>query len=475
MRVPTPGKKSEAVSGKTPAKSSETTETAETEQVGFPCGHCGTRMHALLGQVGHKLECPDCGVMAEVPAPLPPKPKSVYARELSDIEAYEVEEVGTVAPSGPPVEETSFSVLCDICDSLLAATLEQVGTDLECVDCGHLQKVRKPRVKQKPMRPSAMDEEERDPYELHAPIETPDASKYVDIGDHKEYVERAREKGILRGEYRRPTAPAHPFTRGVFSFPFSLGVWPHWVMLSFFALTSGFLFNMAATAIQSDSMTAKAIAVIMALLGFVALLLYLFSLSPYLLAVFKSSAAGSDEIDWPDLVFVDWMFDLFFMVYSLSLSAIPAGLFFLGLRWVGIEVPFSGLLVFFSAFLLHPLAFLTITGSESAIVPWAPDVWRGMLLASGKVITFYISLFLFDVAIVLLLVIFPLISFGLSFYVLPCLSVAIAMVYFRLVGRLALCCSDVVYKAALAEEAATKKKNGPELDSIDQAHQAAMR
>ncbi len=474
MRVPAPGKNTPASEPKHPETRHPKAQHPETESrhVGFPCGLCGTRIHALISQVGQKLECPDCGVMAVVPAPSAPKKKSAYAPAFEDHEAYEVEEIGAPTPPSSPVAKTSFSYKCLVCESLLSATFSQVGELLECPDCGHRQKIKKPKVTPKPKRPPAMDEEERDPYLLSPPIEAPAADMFVDIGDHEEYVQRARAMGILRGDYQRPPLPKRPFVTGVYSFPYSKDAWPRWLMLYFFALVASFCLYSGLSIFVSGASYQWGLALFLNLIGATALALGMVTASARFFTIFKSTAAGSDEVDWPDSIFTDWMFDLVYMVYSLSVSMLPCCLAVWLLASLGLETQWRGLIVFSSAFLLHPLVFLTITGAASPFIPYAPDVWRGMALASNKVVSFYVHLFFLDISIVLVVVTLALIVPNYFHYIFPGFAVAVAMIYFRLLGRLAWCCSDAVSEA---DEAAIKEEEGESnKDAIDQAHEAAM-
>ncbi len=102
------------------------------------CRVCGTRMYATPEQVGDEMECPDCGTFTKVappvvdPAESSPRPAPAEVEE--DYPIYQGE-------AQPPadrreVHQTYVPVICGVCRTRMLATLDQVGQEMICPDCG---------------------------------------------------------------------------------------------------------------------------------------------------------------------------------------------------------------------------------------------------------------------------------------------------------------------------------------------------
>ena len=110
----------------------------EVVTIPFDCRLCGTLMHGTNAQVGKELTCPDCGTKTAVPPPKIVSPKAVVgAAAGADLSEYGLSapnvSTGTVVP-----------VVCSLCNSRLMARPDQVGTKIQCPDCGQQTLVKPP-------------------------------------------------------------------------------------------------------------------------------------------------------------------------------------------------------------------------------------------------------------------------------------------------------------------------------------------
>lgn len=441
----------------------------EPQHVGFPCDHCGTRLHALVEQVGQKIECPDCGVYVRVPPPAPPKPKSAYATPFEEIEAYEVEDPAEVRRPELEIAVTpEFSFSCLVCESRLSATADQIGTLLVCPDCGHRQMVRQPKPKPVKRPPPAIAQEEREPYGIDRPIETPAAEMYVDT-DEEALGERAKALGYGR-KSERPRPPERPFVSGVANFLASPGVpfrvfllWP-WMALWVFLVTLG-----TNAALSGGVATIGGMAFIMS--ASVLTILWTATAGAVYLSILQDTANGNDEIDWPDGLFVDWMFSILIFIISCFYTLLPA----VAAIWILGFDSFSALkavVVLGDLFFVYPIVLLSLLETSSLFDPFSPPVWRSMKLAAGAWVKFYLASAAF--LGVTLFVAMASTYGGLLVTVAATTGaiVILGMFYARLLGRLAWVSSDAI---AQADDAAEEKKarDRPPRDSVDRAHEVA--
>ena len=110
-------------------------------EIAFECPVCHTRMTAPRGQVGQQVACPDCRTPTTVPADLKPRRRT----QPVPPEAYAVCE--DFDPASPPVPHLHYLPLfCGRCGTLMQATVDQVGSEVTCPDCGMATVVQLPRL-----------------------------------------------------------------------------------------------------------------------------------------------------------------------------------------------------------------------------------------------------------------------------------------------------------------------------------------
>lgn len=102
------------------------------------CPLCQTRMYAAADQVGQEITCPDCGTRTKVPAPAPARdaPATGPAAIAADDEYPLYQGEGQPTLDRQEVYQTYIPVVCGLCQTRMLATVDQVGQEMICPDCG---------------------------------------------------------------------------------------------------------------------------------------------------------------------------------------------------------------------------------------------------------------------------------------------------------------------------------------------------
>jgi DNA-directed RNA polymerase subunit RPC12/RpoP len=407
-------------------------ECKEVYQTYVPviCSRCRTRMLATLEQVGGSLVCPDCGT-ANVVAPPPEEPQeSVAAHDTEDVYALG----GTGRPSESAASQTYFPVICPLCHTRLHATLDQVGQQLICPDCSTPVPIPAPPPAPPKIDPMAGADQS---YTVGEPIRPRQFEPIFECDwIETEPVESSRPE---HGEPLRATLPASPtpaaFFAGIFRFPFSSGVLARWLALAIGAtvvvwfVDAAIAFGQVETEISYFlSMGCGCVA------GLLALLLAAIA-SASLLAIVVDTAAGSQEVvNWPEPIFLDWMFDAFYLLGALTVSLLPG----LGLAWLleknghaaGLSVPIG-------AFLLFPVVLLSMLEGGSVFRLFSKAVGRTLLSTWWAWVIFYLETAALLLASTSLAQASRLMLGGIGTPLAVIFLTTAVMIYFRLLGRLA--------------------------------------
>lgn len=408
------------------------------------CPLCGTRLYAEEEQVDQEVQCPDCHTQMTV------KPReAVRVRQPRRVEG----EYGVSATADQPAAEELpkyVKVKCLECGTLLHPEVELAGTVMPCPDCGCDVRVPFPEPKKKP--PPV---EVHDPYAVEAEPDRPAAEGdpfYAEMEEAKE--EQKRRQRRPRG--KRPKPPQRPLVTGVFNFPFYPGVFSRWMMLCI--LGGFFLFfllqgtTLAATA--GDDPIPWLMSFIFSVMAFLAGVFWLVMGSPTLLATLGDTAAGNDEIEqWSEGSFLDHALEAIFIAAAVGVGVVPGA----GLAWLlGLSTGWQVAAGAVSLFGLFPLALLSEIDCDSPFLPVSPTVFGTAWKQRGTWLVFYLeSLLLAAGSGSVLLVtagIAELLGVGffrvyaglasptpLALMLLPwlALSVALLLIYFRLLGRVA--------------------------------------
>ena len=282
-----------------------------------------------------------------------------------------------------------------------------------------------------------------DPYEVEAPIQAPsvEALGYGDPLEDEPEIEHDEEERP-ESEYEagriRPTPPPWPFLTGIFTFPFYLTSVVRWFTLSASgAMILALAVSGTITAMQGSM--ASIVGVFMIAAAAIIGILWLAAAAACLLTILQETAHGVDAIEnWPDAMFLDWMFQGFFLVTSTVASMMPG----LAIAWaLGATGLAKGALLAVSSFALFPIVLLSMLEADSPIMPWSPPILASLFRRWWTWAIFYLETALLLVvtdSLAYWVMSFGRLSVGL---IMVPVEMAGIFIYFRLLGRLALCCA----------------------------------
>lgn len=414
--------------------------------VTFECSLCQTRISARTADIGQEVKCPDCGRKNVVPPP--PKPKVRVTPAAMDGEQYELaerdEEFERIEPAAAlqliPVE-------CRLCQTLMYATPDRVGQELRCPDCGAMTKIR-PATVAKPkasvLMPDGQDyvlDPKSKPTKRYVPV--PVAARDAEIHSHVRATTVGPDGRLIvqKTEFERPERPKCPLISGVWRMLFTQEIIARWVMMSI-------LFGAAAWLILDSIMTpvvsVAAIAGMMLMLAGVGMLvLWLTFAAPTCLTIIAESAEGHDRfMDAPSWSPLDWLGETVqfaaavgcaggigaAITWALSASAQAAG--------VALPREAMAAIAALGPVLVLPLALLGTMLENSAFAVISPRTISTVFKCPGPWLLFYVeSALLVAAAVAACLVVVAAHENGLI--ALPFIIMGAAVVYMRLLGRLA--------------------------------------
>ena len=160
------------------------------------------------------------------------------------------------------------------------------------------------------------------------------------------------------------------------------------------------------------------------------------------LAILQDTASGCDKVEnWPNIQITEWMMDVFYVVNGLLAAALP-GLFLGGaLMCLGgkvLSAVYGGAI---SAIALFPIFLISMATEGSCFAVASPAVWGTLRTARQRWGKFY----LLSAGLGLVLVVLARWMAGGGFFLTglgAAAAVAVMMIYFRLLGRLAWCLSE---------------------------------
>ena len=296
-----------------------------------------------------------------------------------------------------------------------------------------------------------------------------DAALSEDDAPHADPVYSDSGRGDLAfgaaSERRRPAKPpkftpdatlADPrraFLHGVFEFPCYLDVLPQWIKLAFTLTLELTLAWWIATTMKPPSggssfwdgggiaigsllMLAPAI-----LFGFIWIAMTWAVGS----AVLEDTAAGMNHIDnWPESLVLDDLPSLIFPAIALFLSAMPG----VGIDWLSKHsISQIWFLVPITTLLLFPFTLLSILETGSVFIPFSMPIFRCVCKRPGTWVWFYVqSTAVVAVAAGASMLLWPQAPWTQGslprIAIAATLSTAAILIYFRLLGRLALVCAN---------------------------------
>jgi hypothetical protein len=440
--APQKRKKAAPVEAYTVCEDFDPTATPEPQQeyIAVHCGRCGTLMQITPDRVGSKVTCPDCKKVTLVEAPhLHPK------RETSTTtESYEVSEEIGQEPAASVANQEHIGFICD-CGTRLHALVREAGDQMMCPDCGRALIIPSPR--RKPIKRDPMKEIDGgyDTPKESADKEQVSAAYRPPIWFSDRFKKMLDEKGRVRPD---PRPPRLPLVSGVFDFPSRRGCLEKWIWMSVGATLIAemglFGWSLGRGIGLGAGIGAAGPAVLSMLFQLLAGCLGVCWAGVFfinLLTILGDTAAGADEVGyWPEAVaFLDWAGNTFFVINSLLVSVLAGQ----GLGWLLRQAELPGVYSMVAVpVMLFPFLLLSMLEANSPLVPISKVVCGSLFRKWRAWAGFYLETILIlaligvsGIAAILL---------GNLYWAIPVLAVttvAALMIYFRLLGRLAWCCS----------------------------------
>jgi DNA-directed RNA polymerase subunit M/transcription elongation factor TFIIS len=425
------------------------------ELVTFSCLLCETRITARVADVGKRIACPDCGRKNVIPSPPAPKAPVVPAAMSGEqLEVWGLDETPTTDKSAPPPR--LHPVECKLCQTLMYATEAQIGTKLQCPDCGTFTLAHRTEPP-KPKGPFLVDPgEEYDvdaaqappPRPVPVPISVRDAelhetARATTVGpDGRLIVQKDPELD------RRPVRPAVPLVQGALRMLFTEEVIARGLMMS---ILFGGAAWCAIDSLNTPAASLAAIAGIFLMLVAVGLtVLWLSFAAPTLLAVVSASSEGHDRLhEPPEWSPFDWIVEGVYLI----MPAVAAGWPAFAVWQLGGSLPVWAQLAIGggAALVIFPLAMLGVLLESTPVGVISPKLLSTLGRCAGPWLMFYIE----TAALAALagLAGWALLqTSGWGLFVLPVLAMAFALTYMRLLGRLAWWIGDAMPEAKEPEK-----------------------
>ncbi len=245
----------------------------------------------------------------------------------------------------------------------------------------------------------------------------------------------------------RPEVPQHPFLVGTFTFPWQRGVALRWLVLVILFATGSFLGESAAALGNQagiDTWTAALFATLFAVLLMMAAS---FLTMLYGLTILQDTAVGCHGVeDWPDANLFDGVAESFFVTNALGLAGLTGAVVFQGTGFLD-DWRWQLVLTVSATVLVFPIILLSMLEAASPLMPISVEVWSSVMDEPASWFAFY------STSTLVLLVMLAAMAGGLflpdheivwriwTVAVIPLAAITFFFIYFRLLGRLAWCCS----------------------------------
>jgi predicted Zn finger-like uncharacterized protein len=351
-------------------------QSGSEELILVMCHLCDTPLYGTRSQIGTELKCPDCGARTVLRAPRPKR--TVIPAALSG-EQYELWETYEAPPHGAPKQEgpAPLQVNCWLCDTLMYARLDQVGTEVTCPDCGSRTLVVARPITRTPAPVLVPPGQEYDvlppvgplvappvidPEHARRLIEEDEAGRGGSIHDTQRQ-KNARLKRKLDA-FGRPILPRWPTVTGVLPFLASPGVLPRilvltggWTLLSLMILYCIAALFAPTTAGAGLGAGAAVIGVFVlgaaVILGTVA---FCAAAAAFVTIVVESSEGNDEVTQWPGTAVSDWLTEAIYLIIGLTIAAVPGwAVAHYALR----DVPLSYLAIAVGMVVCFPVVFLS--------------------------------------------------------------------------------------------------------------------
>jgi hypothetical protein len=247
-------------------------------------------------------------------------------------------------------------------------------------------------------------------------------------------LEKAQAEAA-EAERKKAKLPPRPFVTGIVSFLFESNAATRWGVLT--------VMLQVVLTLLAFAFSGHMAAVLFSMVAAGAALFFLVTAAVCYVAILHDTANGYETIEgWPGVNFLDWMGDSLYVINALFASATPGIL--LGQVTACAGAPrflafFGGLMTFYVFF---PLFLLSMSDEGSPLSLVSGSVWRSLLAARSLWIRFYLITAGIVLAALIAVAVAAVSSFLISVPV-SLMAIALTMVYFRLLGRLAWCLAEL--------------------------------
>lgn len=458
------------------------------------CKLCNSRYYATASQVGKTLQCPDCHTINFVVAASTSKNAEATAPQFADgeddfrlsepvekpkyqalsKEAMYLEEAisGTrpaIAPAKSELVDPNLrpAAESDDDDDFRLSKHDEPRTQRALTNANPASPARPivpPRASSKPnpanpldidlfdqdqLPPAALPLSMPDPpkSELVSPqpekaasqLELPEPDVIEDDGSEMgEFWKRLTPgERVERRELSKAVVQSRPFSAGIIGVLFQPNVFSRWLIVVILATANGVAGSWVLNTIAQGG-GAQIVAVLIysamclpSIFGLVFLGIICFS-------TFEDTADGHDTVvSFPELLGLEWFGALWLMFVAAFLSSLPGAFGSYALIAAGSPIWVAPLFVFPSMALLFPVLFISMVEGENA----ASLVSAKLIKSFGPLIGSWATFYILSFAMCLLALVIAIFMFerGLWTIIPSCLVlVAMPVVYFRLLGRIAM-------------------------------------
>lgn len=260
--------------------------------------------------------------------------------------------------------------------------------------------------------------------------------------EKEDIEEEVEEEAATWRPMRAP--PLDLFLKRTFSYPFRSGSRGWFVILLIFSFVIegsaalSLYFGSFPTS-SKDVGAAWFASVLLAAITLILAVIFFITLSAIGVAILRDTSEGLEKlINLPQGMFTDWIEETIYVLVNLFFGGLPAVILFKALP----DSPGLKTAIFIlSETIFFPIFLLSSLASTSIVIPYSAPVWRSLRYAWHTWVLFYLFTLLSGESLVLLWQINPYKSDWTNALVFSIFLSVFWIIYFRLLGRLALYCS----------------------------------
>jgi DNA-directed RNA polymerase subunit RPC12/RpoP len=381
-----------------------------------------------------------------------------------------------------------FSVVCVICGTRLDVNDALIGKKIKCPDCHNAIDVRTPPPERRraPFHapPTAFDDDDfgiakaadttafTSPYhsiandllakaESEVARETPKAPRRK-IDPTLDSMQRAESELDEADERERPKLPAAPFRTGVMKFLIDPQTIGRLLVLAFVLFVELGAIQWALVTAADENPQSQFFSIIARIIAVILGIAFTTNLAVSLLGILQDTANGMDAIEsWPDVNFVDWIGEAFYIFSALFLAVFPACALAKVVSLLGAPDSLFWLVGFVGSFVgilfLFPFVLVSMLESASPIVPVSRPIIRSLRLARGRWLVFtLLSSLVVGSGLGLVAVRGVWSDHAVMNFAIAVFLIVLCAIYFRLLGRLTWCCDEAISAEDLRLEEAVE-------------------